>query len=97
MQAALTAAERAVAKAEVAAEKRFEGLNELRGVVSDVGALQMPRAEAEQRLSAHSEQIQILTARLDTAQGRSGGASALYGYLLAAAGLILAVIAFVTR
>jgi hypothetical protein len=57
----------------------------------------MPRAEAEQRLSAHSEQIQILTARLDTAQGRSGGASALYGYLLGAAGLLIAVIAFITR
>jgi hypothetical protein len=97
VQAALTAAEKAVTKAEVATEKRIEGINELRRVVQDVSALQMPRAEAEQRLATMAEQIRIMTARLDTAQGRSGGASALYGYAIAAIGVVLAVVAFVTR
>jgi hypothetical protein len=97
VQTALIAAEKAVSKAEAASEKRFEASNEFRGQLSDQAATFFPRAEAEQRLSAMAEQIRILTARVDTSQGRTGGASALYGYLIAAAGLILAVVAFVTR
>ena len=35
VKTAMDAAEKAVAKAEIAADKRFEGLNELRGMASD--------------------------------------------------------------
>jgi hypothetical protein len=35
VKTAMEAAEKAVAKAEIAADKRFEGLNELRGMASD--------------------------------------------------------------
>ena len=93
VQTALTAAEKAVTKAETAAEKRFEGLNELRGIVSDVGQLQMPRAEAEQRLTGMAKEIDELKRSRD--QGT--GARSLWGYLVAGVGLALAIVAFATR
>jgi TolA-binding protein len=48
--AALAAAKEAVAKAEAASEKRFEGVNEFRGTLSDQQRTLMPRAEAEMRM-----------------------------------------------
>lgn len=57
--AALTAAERAVAKAEIAAEKRFEGLNELRKVVNDVVATLITRSESDTQLKALAEKTDI--------------------------------------
>ncbi len=44
--AALAAADKAVGKAEIATEKRFEGVNELRGALSDQAATLMSRSEA---------------------------------------------------
>jgi len=74
VQTALTAAEKAVAKAELAAEKRFEGLNELRAVVQDVLSLQMPRLEAESRLSSMEEKITSLSVRVTAMESaRRGG------------------------
>lgn len=48
---ALASAKEAVLKAENSAEKRFEGLNELRGVVNDILGKTMPRTEAEAEYS----------------------------------------------
>lgn len=57
VQTALTAAEKAVTKAEVAAEKRFDSVNEFRQLVNDVISQQMPRSEAQQRLTSLTERI----------------------------------------
>lgn len=54
---ALASAEKAVAKAEAAAEKRFEGLNELRGMVNDILNKTMPRFEAESSFRRIDEKI----------------------------------------
>lgn len=43
---ALAAADKAVTKAEIATEKRFEGVNEFRGALSDQTAKLFPREEA---------------------------------------------------
>jgi hypothetical protein len=94
---ALLAADRAVTKAEIATEKRIEGLNELRGIVQDVGALQMPRSEAEQRLSAVSEKIDELKTGANLGQGRTAGTTALIGYLIAAAAVVVAIVSLITR
>lgn len=65
INAALLAAEKAVTKAEIAADKRFELLNELR-----VGVATTEQVEAlEKRLNE-------LAARLDRIEGRSGGLTA---------------------
>lgn len=63
--AAMVSAKEAVTKAELATEKRMEGLNELRGVVTDISALQMPRAECEQRIAALDAAIDDLKERLN--------------------------------
>lgn len=55
VNAALTAAKEAVLKAEAAADKRFEGVNELRGMAQDFQTLAMPRIEGEQRIQSVQE------------------------------------------
>jgi len=47
----------AITKAENAAEKRFEGLNELRGAMSDQQSSYLPRIEAEARLRSFEDKI----------------------------------------
>src|ERR1700721_606338 len=49
---ALNASEKAVTKAEVAQEKRFENTKEWRAAMQDRDRNQMPRIEVEQRFSA---------------------------------------------
>jgi hypothetical protein len=82
--AALLAQKEAVEKAEVAADKRFELLNELR-----VGV-----ATTEQ-VDALDKRINELTARIDRMDGHSSGLNAGWGILTGAAGLIAAAIAIV--
>ncbi len=55
--AAIAAADRAVNKAELASEKRFEGVNEFRKSLDDYQRLLMPRAEAEKENKAISDRI----------------------------------------
>src|SRR6266699_241242 len=54
---ALVNAEKAISKAEAAAEKRFEGLNELRGMALDQGKNFLQRAE-------YSVQHQVLVEKI---------------------------------
>ena len=97
VQTALTAAEKAVTKAESAAEKRFDSVNEFRAAYQDIIAAQMPRTEAEQRLSAMAEKIDDLKAAVIAHASRTAGAGQLWLYLVAAAGVAVAVISLVTR
>lgn len=70
VQAAQAGADRAVAKAEGAADKRFESLNELRQLVNDVVALMMPKSEATNRFDAISEKLEAMTKRIDEVNNR---------------------------
>jgi hypothetical protein len=97
VQAAQTAADRATNKAEIATEKRIEGLNELRGIVQDVGSLQMPRSEAEQRLRALAEKVDEIKLAVGTGAGSKAGATAILSYLIAVAAVVVAIISLVTR
>jgi hypothetical protein len=92
--AALDAAQRAVIKAEIAQEKRNEATNEFRGQLSDQAATLMPRAEAEQRLSAldakfaqlhkaDEDKIAELMKSRDQTTGRSKGMTAMQQALVA--------------
>ena len=69
VKTAMEAAEKAVAKAEIAADKRFEGLNELRGMASDW------RTEFA-RQSTVDLQIKGLTDKID------GVRSSMWAYLI---------------
>src|SRR6185437_12887450 len=53
---ALAASEKAVTKAEIAQEKRFDNTNEWRAAMQDRDRNQMPRSEIEQRFGAIKSQ-----------------------------------------
>lgn len=83
-----------------------EKSNEFRGSLEDIGKKQMPRTEAEALIraseekaaataKANSEKIDSLQARMDRWEGRSGGLTSGWGYLVAAVGLAAAVISIV--
>lgn len=93
--AALLAAEKAVSKAEAASEKRFEAVNEFRAQLADLVARLLPRIEYDAAHAAVIERINALAARVDKTEGRSGGFNAGWGYLLGAAGIVLAFIGWI--
>lgn len=102
--AALAAAERAVGKQEQASEKRFDGVNAFRQVLTDQTQKFIPRIEAEQLISALREkleaQAELLSkqaTRLDKNEGRSGGLSSSWAILIAIAAIIIPMILVLTR
>lgn len=94
---ALSSAEKAVSKAEIATEKRFDGVNEFRQAFADLVREQMPRAEADARLMALSEKIEELRASVNQGAGRSAVLGSMLGYLIAIASIVVAVVAIATR
>ena len=92
LNAALTAAEKAVIKAEVSTEKRFEAVNEFRGQLADQARTLMPRAEAEARIESIQKLVDDLSSKSDKDEGRLRGNTATYGFLVAAIGAIIAII-----
>ncbi len=68
VDAALAAAKEAVVKAEVATEKRFEGVNEFRSSLSDLTATMMSRTEANARTDALSARIEQVQSTAQTAR-----------------------------
>lgn len=87
--AALSAAKEAVAKAETAAEKRFEAVNEFRGQLTDQAATFVTRAEYEATRRGDVARVDELKGRVDTSGGRAGGLSAGWAALLGAVGLVV--------
>jgi len=57
---ALTASEKAVTKAEVATEKRFDAQNEFRGQLKDQASTFVPRAEADSKFRNLEEKIESI-------------------------------------
>lgn len=91
---ALSAAEKAVTKAETATDKRFDGVNEFRQTLSDQtkSFASMERVDAiDKQLNALSSQITTLTSTL---AGRSGGLRDGYGWLIGLAGIAIAAVAY---
>lgn len=94
VDAALQAAKEAVGKAETAAEKRFDSVNEFRGQLSDQARDFMPRSEAELQIKGLSEKIDNIQGLLGSLGGRSQGISAATGFVVATVS-VLALIATV--
>jgi Flp pilus assembly protein TadB len=95
--AALTAAKEAVLKAENAAAKRFDSVNEFRAQLTDQAATFMTRQESLARHEQAAEKIADIQDRLNRNEGRSSGISASWAALLGVAGLVGAVVAVITR
>ncbi len=97
---ALEAAEKAIAKAEMSTEKRFDSVNEFRATLADQAALLMPRAEFSVQHASITDKLDVLEKRIGEMQqsissilARGGGLKDAWGYLVAGAGVILAGIA----
>jgi hypothetical protein len=70
---ALEAADKAVTKAEVAAEKRFDALNEIRGQLADQIARFVPREVVDATLSQMEQRLNTLEGRTRYTDGKSRG------------------------
>jgi len=72
---ALTAADKAVTKAEIATEKRFDAVNEFRGAMDDQAKTMIPRAEYAISQNAMAERIAMISRDLNTLSSRLTGKS----------------------
>lgn len=97
INAALAAASTAVNKAEIAAEKRFEGVNEFRGQLADQQRTFMPRQEADSEFRALRDKLDGLTQRLDRSEGRSSGVQASTATLVTIILVAVAVMGLIIR
>lgn len=97
INAALLSAKEAVLKAEIATEKRFEGVNEFRQSLNDQQALFMPREVSDAQISELRKQIAALTTRLDRSVGKEAGTKQIIGYMFAAATVIISIVIFIAN
>jgi len=88
VESALAAADRAVQKAEVAADKRFDSVNEFRNTLSDQTRTLIPRTEAEQQFKDVAEKLANLTTRLNAIEDRGRGANDSWLILISVIGVI---------
>lgn len=88
---ALAAAKEAVIKAEQAAEKRFDSVNEFRSTLADQQRTLMPRAESDRALSAMTEKLAALEKQHDAFVSERQGLRGGWGYAVGVIGLVLAV------
>lgn len=104
--AALDASDKAITKAEISTDKRFESVNEFRAQLNDQAQRFMPRLEAEQRMGQNTEKISaleqrhgadmgVINSRLDLSAGRGAGLTNAWGYLVALVGVAGGIIAVV--
>lgn len=83
--AALQAAKEAVTKAETAAEKRFDSVNEFRQQLSDQANSFMPMREADQRL-------RVLENHINRQGGKEDGAGRFGAVMISIASLLIAAV-----
>lgn len=91
----MASADRAVSKAEVASEKRFEGVNEFRAQLGDSQRTLMPRAEAENRLNMLSDKVGVLEGFRTEVLSRGTGTKEGYGWAIGIVGVVLTVVTIV--
>jgi hypothetical protein len=81
---ALAASDKAITKAEVTTEKRFEGVNEFRAALSDQSATLLPRSEYAVQHKAVVDQVNILSDIVTKMTGRGEGMGTLGTILIGA-------------
>ncbi len=97
---AQTAADRAVQKAEVASEKRFEGVNEFRGAMEDMQRGLMPRKEVEvlltgleAKINGVDAKISLIAANINEVRNQKVGVAAGWGWAAAVVAMVVAALA----
>lgn len=97
MQQRFEATERAVELAFAESQRWRDAANEWRGAMSDRDRILMPRAETEKALTGIEEKIQDLRRAVDDGLAARRSARDIWAYLVGAAGLVLALLAWLTR
>lgn len=100
VKAALAAADKAVAKAEGASEKRFDAINEFRQSLSDQARLLMPRSECEKLIEAVKESVGKIELSVQGVVGQRTGShdsSAMIVAVIAAIAAVSSVIVLLIR
>ncbi len=93
LQVAFSTARDALAEAKLASNVGFEKSNEWRASLNDVMATRISRDEFTTQHSALSEKVDLLSARLDRYEGRSGGVGASWRDALAILSTLAAIAA----
>ena len=88
--AALAAAKEAVTKAESAAEKRFDSVNEFRASLKDQQATFITRNEVDIRFKSLDDKITANNQQITQLVARAEGAAQLWGAITVVIGLIVA-------
>jgi hypothetical protein len=94
VQAALNAAKEAVLKAETAAEKRFESVNEFRETLDDQQRTLIPRAEAELRMNAIAARVDEVAKVVDAGRSARAGGREMWAYVVGGIGLLFGILSF---
>jgi hypothetical protein len=94
---ALAAADRATSKAEAAAEKRFEGVNEFRQTLADQQRTLMPRPEVEIINKGISDRIEKLENKISGGEGRGVGIGQGIGYVVGVIGVVFGLISMFAK
>jgi small-conductance mechanosensitive channel len=89
--AALAAAKEAVAKAETAAEKRFDSVNEFRASLKDQQTTLIPRVEVDVRFKAMEAKVSDNEARINQIVSRAEGSAQLWQGITAILAICLAI------
>jgi len=96
-QSALAASDRAVTKAEMASEKRFDAVNEFRATLADQQRNLMPRAEVEIMMKSINEKVDALNVLTIAKQSEGLGQKQGMGTIAVIAGVISAVVGILIR
>lgn len=95
INAALAAADRAVLKAELATEKRFESVNEFRATLDQQQRTLIPRTEVNVLMGGVTEKIDGLIKQVDTLQAERLGIRGGWGYAIGVVGLIVLIVTLI--
>lgn len=91
------ASEKAINKAEMAAEKRFESVNEFRGQLSDQVRTFMPREVADGLLSQLNKRISLVEERTNLGAGATQGRDRMIAWAIGGSGILIAAISIVAN
>lgn len=86
--AAQDASDRAVQKAEDAANKRLEGMNEFRAAMGDMQSRFMPRTETEKSLQALDAKIDAISILVNEGRSQKAGAATGWAWAVGVLGLV---------
>ena len=87
--------ENALKKAETASEKRFDGVNEFRAILTDQQKTFITRNEWGSQHHALEDKINALENRATLSEGKGEGKHALWGYIVGGIGLISLVVTII--